>query len=117
MSRYSNYGDTRGENIFYDYCAGSNADIIRDADAPDNLGVLADVDVVADDGGVVRIAAVASDTAVAMDDAALSNPGLGIHDDGTEVLQMQVFAEAAGADDEAEAGAETVLATPVPKTE
>ena len=110
-------GHAGRQDILDDHGAGPDADVVRDADAAEDLGVLPDVDVVADDGGVVGIAAVAADAAVAVDDAALADAGFRIDDDGTVVLQLQVFAEAAGADDKSEAGAEAVFAPAVPEAE
>lgn len=91
--------------------------MVRNPDAADNLCVLPDVDIIADDRGVVRVAAVAADATVAVDDAPFTYARFGIHDDGTEVLQMKVLSEAAGTNDEAQPGAEAVLAPTIPETE
>ena len=101
-------GHARRKDIFHDDGTGADPDIVRNADATENLGVLADVHMVADDGGVVRIAAVTADAAVAVDDAALADACLGIHDHGTETPR---------ADDETQPGSEAVLAPAIPEAE
>ena len=115
--RYAHHGHAGRQDVLHDDRAGSDADAVRDADAAEDLRVLSDVDVVADDGGVVGIAAVAADAAVAVDDAVPSNPGLGIDDHGSVMLQVQVFTEAACADDEAQSRTQTVLAASIPEAE
>ena len=117
MCGNADYGHIWCQDILYYHCPGPDTDVVRNANAADNLCVLANIYVVPDYGGVIGIAAVAADAAIAVDDATLANARLRVHDDGTEVLQVQVFSEAAGADDEAQAGAEPVLATAVPETE
>ena len=111
----SHDGHTGRQNIFDHHGAGPDPHVVRDPDAAEDLGVLSDVHVVADDGGVVGVAAVTADAAVAVDDATLADTRFRIHDDGSEMLQMQVFSKAAGTDDEAQPGAEAVLAPTIPE--
>ena len=117
MCRNADCRNARGQNIFYHHGASPDPNVVRDADATDDLGILPDVNVVADDGGVIRIAAIAADAAVAMDDAAFADTRLGVHDYRSKMLQMEVLTEAAGADDETQAGTEAVLAPAVPEAE
>lgn len=112
---YSDNGDVRCYDIFDYYRSCPNPNIIRDSDAANYLRILADVHIVADDGGVIRIAAVTADAAVAVDDATLADARFRIHDDGTEMFQMQIFTKAACTDDKAQPRAETVLPPTIPE--
>ena len=113
--RDTDNGNARSRYIFHNDCTGANPDVVSNSNATDNLGVLSDVHVVPDDGGVVRIAAVAADAAVTVDDASFADARLGVHNHGTEVLQVKVFTEAAGTDDKAQSGAEAILSSAVPE--
>ena len=68
-------------------------------------------------GAAMATTAIAADAAVAMDDATFADAGFRIHDDGTEVLQMQVFSEASSADDESQSRSQSILPATIPETE
>ena len=109
--------DPRREDIFNHHGPRSDTDIVSHADTAEDLCVLPNIHIVADDRGVVGITSITADTAVAMDDASFADTGLRIHDDGSEVLQMQIFTETACTDDEAQPGSQAILPSAIPETE
>ena len=101
MGRNADYGYARDQNVFHDNSPCSDSDIICDTNPAENLGILPNVYIVPDDRRVIWISAVTTDAAIAVDDTPFPDTGLWIDNNGTEMLQMQIFAEAAGADNEA----------------
>ena len=103
------------QDIFDHYRTCPDPNIVCDSDAANDLRILADVHIVADDGGVIRIAAVTADAAVAVDDATLANASFRIHDDGAEMLHVQVLTKASCADDESQPGTKAILTPAIPE--
>ena len=117
MPRNSNHRDFRYQDIFDHDCPCADSDTISHTDASQDLGTLADIHIVTDHWRIIGIAPAAADAAVAVDLAILADPGLGIDDYGPEMLQLESLAEAAGADDEPQAGTEAVFAGFIPESE
>lgn len=117
MSWNSNDGNPRSQYIFNHHGAGTDSHIVSHADATENLGVLPNIYIVADDGGVIGITTIAADAAVSVDDTALADSCFRIHDNGAEVLQVQVLAEASSADDESQSRSQSILPATIPEAE
>ena len=82
---YNRY--SRCQNVLDDHSAGSDTDIVCDADAAKDLGSLADIDVVTNDWGVIGIAARTADATVPVDNTVLPDPRFGIDNDGPIMFQ------------------------------
>ncbi len=102
LARNTDDSDAGCENIFDNHGAGTDPDIVRDADSSQDLGALADVHVVPDDGRVVRISSVAADAAVSVYLAVLANSCFRIHNDRTVMLQLQSLIKTTSTNDETE---------------
>ena len=107
---------TRRQNIFHHNRTSADSYIVSDAYSAENLCVLSDIDIVANHRRIIRISAVAPDATITVDDTTFANAGLGIDDNGAKVLNMQIFAEASGTDDESQAGTQPIFPSAIPKT-